>query len=168
VTAGDDDGDANGASVAGGARGQPVTAGGPPPGQPFEAGAPPPGRGRDPARGLRGIGAALLSMHALVVALAIPVIIHADSRASGAAVGWLATIAILDIVVAGLLRRAERACVVAGSALQAATIAAGVLSGFLLVVGVIFGGLWIGWLGMRRSLAAEVAAARTSPPSAGG
>jgi hypothetical protein len=107
-------------------------------------------------------------MHALVVALAVPVIIHGDSRASGAAVAWLATIAILDIVVAALLRRAERACVVAGSVLQAATIAAGVLSAFLLIVGVIFTGLWIGWLGMRRSLAAELAAARASAPPSGG
>jgi Protein of unknown function (DUF4233) len=135
---------------------------------PTTAGAAPP---RDPARGLRAIGAALLSMHAIVVALAIPVVVHRESGSSTAAVVWLATIAVLDLVVAGLLGRAERAGIVAGSALMAATIAAGVMSAFLVVVGVVFAGLWVGWLGMRRSLAAELAAARlrTAPtdPDAG-
>jgi len=129
---------------------------------PVSVGEAPPAR--DPSRGLRAIGAALLVMHAIVVALAIPVVVHRDSGSSTAGVAGLTAIAVLDIVVAGLLRRAEKPAIVTGSVLLALTIVAGLLSGFLLFVGVVFGALWVGWLGMRRSLAAEVTAARRAPP----
>ncbi|MFL6137432.1 MAG: DUF4233 domain-containing protein [Frankiaceae bacterium] len=130
--------------------------------------APPAGRPRDPARGLRGIGAAILITHAIVVGLSVPIVTHRSGGAPAVAVAGLIVIAVADLVVAGLLRRAERAAVVAGSVLQAATLAAGALSGFLLFLAVLFSGLWIGWLSMRRSYAAAMAAhARAGAVDAG-
>jgi hypothetical protein len=117
-----------------------------------------PARPADPARGLRGIGAAILVTHAIVVGLAIPIVMHRSGGAPPGAVVGLAAIAALDVVVAGLLRRAERAAVVVGSVLQAATLAAGALSFVLLFLALVFAGLWVGWLSMRRSYAAARAA----------
>jgi Protein of unknown function (DUF4233) len=95
--------------------------------------------------------------------LSIPVV--ASGGGSGFAVGWLAAIAGLDVVTAGLLGRAERPAIVAGTILQVATIASGVLSGFLFFLGVLFAGLWVGWLAMRRSYAR---AAGSVPPAPDG
>jgi Protein of unknown function (DUF4233) len=120
--------------------------------------APPAGRPRDPARGLRGIGAAILITHAITVGLAIPVVVNVSHRAYTAGVVGLVVIVVLDVVAAGMLRRAEREVIVLGSVLQAATVLAGLMSGVLLFLGLVFGGLWIGWLSMRRSFAAAKAA----------
>jgi hypothetical protein len=119
------------------------------------------GRPRDPARGLRAIGSALLVVSGLVVALSIPVVVSGGE--SGFAVGWLAAIAGLDVVTAAMLGRAERPALVAGTVLAVATIASGMLSGFLFFLGVLFGGLWVGWLAMRRSYARALASARPAP-----
>lgn len=128
-------------------------------------------RPRDPAKALRGIGAAILGMEGVVVALAIPVLLKAVSDVPAVAVWGLAILLVLDFVLAGMVRKHERLVVILGTAVQVATIAEGVLSGMLLILAVLFAVMWGGWLLMRRAyykaLAAYLAkvAAQPQPPA---
>jgi hypothetical protein len=93
--------------------------------------------------------------------------------APAVALAGLAVIAVLDVVAAGVLRRAEREVIAVGSVLQLATLAIGVLSGSLMFLGLLFAGVWIWWLATRRSYAAAVArrdagTSAVAPPGAGG
>ena len=126
---------------------------------------------RDPARGLSGIGAALLGTHAVVVALAIPAVTKTSHDVPAVAVAGLVAIAVLDVVVAGLVRRAPAVAVVAGTVLIAGSVVAGVLSGILLFLGIVFAALWGAWLAMRRAYLrgpTATLADRTSPGSPAG
>lgn len=108
-------------------------------------------RPRDPARSLRAIGAAILGTETVVVALAIPVVVTGGPHGGAVGVAGLAAIAVLDVVLAMLLRRRERLVVVLGSVVQVGTLAAGVMSGVLLFLAFVFAGLWAGWLVMRKT-----------------
>jgi hypothetical protein len=83
---------------------------------------------------------AVLFLEAIVVALAIPVALTVGGR--DAAVGAvLAALAVLLVLAAGMARTPRG--VAMGSVLQVAVIASGVLLPALLLVGLIFLGVWI-------------------------
>lgn len=91
----------------------------------------------------------VLSLQAVVTALAIPVAIsvaHADADVAGWAGGGLA---LAGLVVAGLLR--YRWAYYAGTLLQVLVIATGFVVTVMFFLGVVFGALWITaiWLGRR-------------------
>lgn len=98
---------------------------------------------------MRRLCAVVLSMQAVVTALAIPVAIavsHADATVAGAVGGGLA---LTGLVIAGLLR--YRWAYYAGTILQVLVIATGFVVTTMFFLGVIFGALWITaiWLGRR-------------------
>jgi hypothetical protein len=83
---------------------------------------------------------AVLFLEAIVVALAIPVALTAGGR--DAVVGWvLAALAVLLVLAAGMARTPRG--VVIGSVLQVAVLASGVLLPAMLLVGLIFLGVWV-------------------------
>lgn len=83
---------------------------------------------------------AVLFLEAIVVALAIPVALTVGGR--DAVVGWvLAALAVLLVLAAGMARSPRGVAI--GSVLQVAVIAAGVLLPAMLLVGLIFLGVWI-------------------------
>jgi hypothetical protein len=91
----------------------------------------------------------VLTLQALVTALAIPVAIsvtHADAATAGFAGGGLA---LAGVIIAGLLR--YRWAYVAGSILQILVIATGFVVIQMFFLGVIFAALWGTsiWLGWR-------------------
>jgi hypothetical protein len=87
----------------------------------------------------------------VVVALAIPVVVHTVAQLPAIGAYGLGAIAALEVVVASLVRRFEPAAVVAGSVLVAGAVAAGDMSGILLFLAIVFAMLWGGWLAMRHS-----------------
>ena len=98
---------------------------------------------------MRRLCAVVLSLQAVVTALAIPVAIsvaHAGATAAGAVGGGLA---VAGLVIAGLLR--HRWAYYAGTILQLLVIATGFVVTTMFFLGVIFGALWITaiWLGRR-------------------
>lgn len=112
------------------------------------------GRRRDPARSLRGIGAGILTMQAIVVALGIPLVTQQGRH--GVAVAVIAAIAVLLLVAAPSLRSVFGIGLATG--LQVAAIGTGFLSVPVLFLAVLFAAIWGGWLWMWRSLG-------TAPPS---
>jgi Protein of unknown function (DUF4233) len=99
---------------------------------------------------VRRLCATVLVFEAVVIGLAIPVAItiaHARPVVAGVAGGVLAVAA---LVIAGIVGR-RRWALVAGSVLQAAVIATGVVVPAMYGLGVIFAGLWSTaiWLGRR-------------------
>jgi hypothetical protein len=83
---------------------------------------------------------AVLFLEAIVVALAIPVALTTGGR--GAAVGWvLAALAVLLVLASGMARSPRG--VVVGSVLQVAVIASGILLPAMVLVGLIFLGVWL-------------------------
>ena len=90
--------------------------------------------------GMRRLGASVLGMEAIVVALAIPVAITCGaSRPPAVTVG--VGLAILCVLVAGMLKRPS--AYVAGSVIQVLAIATGFLVPAMFFLGVIFAALWI-------------------------
>jgi hypothetical protein len=107
-------------------------------------------------RGLRGIGAGVLTLEALVVALAIPVLLqqgHGGRTWRHIAVGAAIAIAVLLIVAGAELRRPWGPRFATG--LQVAVLLSGAASFALLFLAVIFAAIWVGWLGMLRGLNRE-------------
>lgn len=106
----------------------------------------------------------ILALEAVVVLLAIPVLLSLTDV--GPAGGWaLAVLAVLALAVAGLFRRDPRRGVVAGWVVQALALASGLLVTAMVVVGLMFAGLW--WLAV--SLGGRVdrlQAERSAGPSA--
>jgi hypothetical protein len=112
-------------------------------------------------RGLRGIGAGILILEAIVVALAIPVLLnqgHGGHTWRHIAVGCVSVIAVLLVVASAELRRSwgPRFATV----LQLLTVLAGIASWALLFLAVVFAAIWVGWLTMLRTLDREHAANR--------
>ena len=101
---------------------------------------------------MRRLCATVLIFEVVVIGLAIPVAItieHARPTAAYVAGGVLAVAA---IVIAGLVGRPGQGwALVAGTVLQAAVIATGVVVPAMYVLGAIFGALWLTaiWLGRR-------------------
>jgi hypothetical protein len=107
-------------------------------------------RVRDPGRGLRMIGAASLVIEAIVLGLALVTIHALHPTTSGdalAAVGVLTGLAVLTAAIQRL-----RIGPGAGLVVQLAVVAAGLLIWPLFILGAIFGGLWVFYLRMLRSV----------------
>ncbi|HEX8520151.1 MAG TPA: DUF4233 domain-containing protein [Pseudonocardia sp.] len=128
----------------------------------------------DPTKGLRGVYAALLVLEAIVVGLALLVLPKFGVGATPLGVALIGGVAVAMVVASGLQRRPWGLAV--ALALQAATLACGLLVPALALVGLIFGAVWAGILLMARDvrrryargeLPAQVAAreaARERPP----
>jgi hypothetical protein len=98
---------------------------------------------------MRRLCAVVLSLQAVVTALAIPVAIsvaHADATTAGVVGGGLA---VVGLIIAGLLR--YRWAYIAGSILQVLVIATGFVVAPMFFLGIIFGALWCIaiWVGRR-------------------
>jgi len=101
---------------------------------------------------MRRLCATVLVFEAIVIGLAIPVAITIDHEAhlpAGVAGGVLAGAAVLLAAVVG--RPGQGWALAAGSLLQVAMIAAGLVVPAMFVLGAIFAALWAVaiWLGMR-------------------
>jgi len=101
---------------------------------------------------MRRLCATVLIFEAIVIGLAIPVAItieHEPHTAAGVAGGVLAGVAVLLAAVVG--RPGQGWSLVAGSLLQVAVIAAGLVVPAMFVLGAIFAALWAVaiWLGQR-------------------
>jgi hypothetical protein len=103
-----------------------------------------------PPRGLIGVGIGGLSLEAMVLLLATPVVISAE-RGDVVAwhVGYLLGVAVLVILAAVLLRRPYG--LYAGSVVQPLVIAAGIVTWPMYVVGLLFTAIWIYYLRLWRS-----------------
>ena len=101
---------------------------------------------------MRRLCATVLIFEVVVIGLAIPVAItiaHAAPAAAGVTGGVLAVAA---LVIAGLVGRPGQGwALVAGTVLQVAVIATGVVVPAMYALGAIFGALWLTaiWLGRR-------------------
>jgi hypothetical protein len=101
---------------------------------------------------MRRLCATVLVFEAIVIGLAIPVAItieHEPRTEAGVAGGALAAVAVLLAAVVG--RPGQRWALAAGSLLQVAVIAAGLVVPAMFVLGAIFAALWAVaiWLGYR-------------------
>ena len=101
---------------------------------------------------MRRLCATVLIFEAIVIGLAIPVAItieHESHRSAGIAGGVLAGVAVLLAAVVG--RPGQGWALAAGSLLQVAVIATGVVVPAMFVLGAVFAALWAVaiWLGLR-------------------
>jgi phosphoribosylcarboxyaminoimidazole (NCAIR) mutase len=101
---------------------------------------------------MRRLCATVLVFEAIVIGLAIPVAItieHEPHLAAGLAGGVLAAVAVLLAAVVG--RPGQGWALAAGSLLQVAVIATGVVVPAMYVLGAVFAALWAVaiWLGLR-------------------
>jgi hypothetical protein len=107
-------------------------------------------------RGLRGIGAGILVLEAIVVALAIPVVLdqgHGGHTWRHVEVAVVSVIAVLLVVAGAELRRSWGVRFATG--LQVAAVLSGAASFALLFLAVLFAAIWVGWLSMLRALRRE-------------
>lgn len=120
------------------------------PGQPGPAEQPTERRSglRNPERAVRGLGAAVLALEALVLLLAIQPIRVLGGQLSGAAIGLIVALAVLAVLLAGMTGR--RWAWHGGTALQVLLLFGGFLHPSLLVLGVMFGLVWAYALHVRR------------------
>lgn len=96
-------------------------------------------------KGLYAVGAAGLGLQALVLLLAAPAVISLErGHVSWLKVGYMFALAGLLIIGAAVLRR--RGGKVLGSILQVLTIAGGIITWPMYVVGLAFAGIWVYWL----------------------
>lgn len=99
--------------------------------------------------GLSRVGAAALSLEALVVLLATPAVISLHRGVPPAGIGYLLGVVVVLAVAAGLQRRPAGRIV--GSLAQVLVIGAGWVTWAMFVLGVIFAALWIGYLRLGRA-----------------
>jgi hypothetical protein len=109
----------------------------------------PPGL-RNPQAAARGMGAGALVMEAVVLLLAIVPLIKLAGHLTGVAIGAILTLVVACLVLAGLLR--HRWAWYAGLAVQGALALCGVFNLALLVLGILFGAVWLYVLSVRRTL----------------
>lgn len=105
---------------------------------------------RNPQAAVRGVGAGALCIEALVLLLAIVPLHVLGVRQAGLAIGCVAGLAVLCILLAGLLRFAWAWW--AGIVIQVLLIACGYFHVALTVAGVIFLLLWIYGISVRRTV----------------
>lgn len=99
-------------------------------------------------RATRGVLSALLALEALVVLLVPRAIAQTDTGLDRTKTVILVALAVVLLMTAFLMRR--RWAVALGSALQVALLATGLLEWVMVVIAVVFIGLWIWVLTMRR------------------
>jgi hypothetical protein len=98
-----------------------------------------------PPLGLYAVGTAGLAIEAIVLMLAVPAVVSAQrGHVSVIGVSYLAGLAVLLILAAGLLRR--RGGKPFATAVQPLVIAGGVVTWPMYVVGLAFAGIWVYWL----------------------
>jgi hypothetical protein len=105
---------------------------------------------RDPQRAARALGAGTLTLEAITLLLAIQPIRMLGGGLSGGAVAATIAAAVLAIVLAGLMSRSW--AWVAGTVLQVAIIAGGLLHWSLAALGLIFGAAWAYATYVRRTI----------------
>jgi hypothetical protein len=116
---------------------------------------------------MRGMCAAILTLEAIVLALAVPVMISVEDVSTTRALVAGLGLAVLCILTAGALRRPQAYLV--GHVLQLGAIALGFLVSVMFFVGAMFAALWFGafFLGKRieedKARWAREAAAREQP-----
>ena len=100
---------------------------------------------------MRRLCATVLVFEAIVIGLAIPVAIVIGHARPALAGGVGAAIAVAAVLLAGLVGRWGRWPYVAGTVLQAAVIAFGVVVPVMFFLGAVFAALWVigMWLGYR-------------------
>lgn len=91
--------------------------------------------------GMRRLGASVLGMEAVVLALSVPVAITVAGVAPAYAVAMGLGLAVACVVVTGLLKRP--AAYVAGSVIQVLAIAMGFVVPMMFILGVVFLALWV-------------------------
>lgn len=104
---------------------------------------------------MRGMCAAMLSMQAIILGLAIPVMIAVEDVTPWVAGLVGGGLAIACLLVAGSLRRPG--AYAAGHALQVGTIATGLLAPAMFFVGAMFLALWLGAFFLGRRIEADKA-----------
>jgi len=110
----------------------------------------PPSGLQNPGAAVRGAAAGLLAVEALVLLLAIQPIRVLGGSLSGAGVAAVITLAVVALVIAASMRR--RWAWIAGTVLQIALLACGLLHWSLGVLGVVFGLVWLYSLNVRRTV----------------
>ncbi|MGH8776905.1 MAG: DUF4233 domain-containing protein [Jiangellaceae bacterium] len=108
------------------------------------------------------IAATVLSIEAVVIALAIPVAVGVSDVDAGTAVPGGLAVAVACVVTAALLRRGRFAYYV-GSVLQVVAVALGFVVPIMFVLGAIFALLW--FLTLRLGHEVEAARREHQPPS---
>jgi Protein of unknown function (DUF4233) len=103
---------------------------------------------RDPVRAVRTLGATTLGVETIVLLLAIQPIRLVGGELGGSAIALVIALAVLSAVLAGLLRRSW--AWYAAAALQALLMLGGYLHWSLAALGVLFGGVWLYVLHVRR------------------
>ncbi len=98
---------------------------------------------------MRGMCAAMLTLEAVILALAVPVMISVEDVSTPLALSSGLGLAVLCILTAGSLRRPQAYLV--GHAIQVGAIGLGFLVTIMFFIGAIFAALWFGafFLGKR-------------------
>jgi hypothetical protein len=106
-----------------------------------------------PPRGLVAIGAAGLSMEALVMWLSAPGIATLDrGHVSAAGIGYVVAVGVVLVVAAALMRRPWGRQL--GAAVQIPALATGAVAWPMYVVAAVFAAIWIYYLSLWRTSAA--------------
>lgn len=104
---------------------------------------------------MRGMCAAMLSLEAIILALAVPVMISVEDVSTPLALTLGLGLAVLCLLTAGALRRRE--AYVVGHLLQVGAICLGFLVPVMFFVGAIFAALWFGAFFLGRKIEADKA-----------
>lgn len=106
---------------------------------------------RDPARALRGIASGLLVLETIVVLLAIPA--TAALSTGGLSAAALTVLLVLAVALVGLCAVITRPWAgAAGLVLQVGVVGSGFLAWPMFVLGLLFGGMWVAYLRLLRTL----------------
>ena len=105
---------------------------------------------------MRGMCAAMLTLEAIILGLAIPVMISVEGVDKSLAIGLGASLAVLCILTAGSLRKPW--AYVVGHLIQLGAIAMGFLVPIMFFIGAMFTALWLGAYFLGRRIEADKAA----------
>lgn len=105
---------------------------------------------------MRAMCSAMLTLQAIILALAIPVMIAVENVDTGKAIAVGGGLAVLCILTAGMLRRPG--AYVLGHLIQVASIAMGFLVSAMFFIGIMFAALWLGAFFLGRKIEADKAA----------
>ena len=104
---------------------------------------------------MRGMCAAMLTLEAVILALAVPVMISVEDVSKPLALASGLGLALLCLLTAGALRRPQAYLV--GHAIQVGAIGLGFLVTIMFFIGAIFAALWFGAFFLGRRIEADKA-----------
>ena len=104
---------------------------------------------------MRGMCAAMLTLEAVILALAVPVMISVEDVSKPLALASGLGLALLCLLTAGALRRPQ--AYVVGHAIQVGAIGLGFLVTIMFFIGAIFAALWFGAFFLGRRIEADKA-----------